>query len=481
MTPANYQNKLADGKQFRLVKYFAWASFLVLLIFCFPFSVYIAQKAKDILVKNNEEYALVVGENLKNQVFNNYLLPILSQFDGKIPPPDDNQLTVLDNIVTRTIYGFNIDLVNLYSLERDEIYYSTDPELIGQKTPDVLGYQKALNGEHSSELISHGIDILGIELGGVNSEKKIRTYIPYYLYLTREGKIIAESLAGVFEIIQDMTVEYESIIKFQYFVFALSIVIMALIFISLLLIVQKAERIIRQRAKEQKELEEQLHLAERLAALGEMVAGVSHEIKNPLGIIRSTSELLGQMPDTTEAHKKLSDVITEESERLNNIVTEFLDFARPPELNLHNCLLEEIIRKNIDFLTLELEKRSIRVTDNLEKRSFNLIADQDLLYRAFLNIFINSMQAIDGAGSINIRIEEEKGTYRIEIRDSGPGITPENLKKIFNPFFTTKEKGSGLGLPIVRKIIEGHRGTIRIDNDEGKGTCVTVTLLQKLQ
>jgi signal transduction histidine kinase len=481
MTPANFNNKLKEGKQFRLVKHFAWASFLVLLIFCFPFSVFIAQKAKDILVTNNEEYALIVSENLKYQVLQNYLIPILTKFDGKIPPPDDSQLAVLDNIVTRTIYGFNIDLVNLYSLERNVIYYSTDPDLIGQETPDVLGYKKALKGEHSSELISRGIDFLGIELGGLNSEKKIRTYIPFYLYLTREGKVIAETLAGVFEIIQDMTEEYESIVKFQYFVFALSIVIMALIFISLLLIVHKAEGIIRQRAKEQKELEEQLHLAERLAALGEMVAGVSHEIKNPLGIIRSTSELMGQMPDTTEAQKKLSGVITEESERLNNIVTEFLDFARPPELNLHNCLLDEIIRKNLDFLALELEKSSIRVTDNLGDRSFNLKADHDLLYRAFLNIFINSMQAINGSGSISIRIEEEKGAYRIEIRDSGSGITQENLKKIFNPFFTTKEKGSGLGLPIVRKIIEGHRGTIWIENNEDKGTCVTVTLPQKLR
>ena len=141
----------------------------------------------------------------------------------------------------------------------------------------------------------------------------------------------------MFELIQDMTQEYESTVKLQYLIFGLSILIMGLIFVALLLVVRKAERIILKRAEDQRELESQLNQAERLAALGKMCAGVSHEIRNPLGIIRSTAELMGGMPDSTEPQKKLSNVIVEESSRLNGIVTEFLDFARPMEPTLQEC------------------------------------------------------------------------------------------------------------------------------------------------
>jgi signal transduction histidine kinase len=283
-------------------------------------------------------------------------------------------------------------------------------------------------------------------------------------------------IGGVFELIQDMGKQYESIVKFQYLIFGLSILIMGLIFLALLLIVHKAERMIEQRAQERRELESQLHLAERLAALGEMVAGISHEVKNPLGIIRSTAELLGEMPDASETQKSLSGVIKEESTRLNQIVTEFLDFARPQEPNLQECQLEKIIEKNLSFIRPELEKKGIQVENNLDGRSFRLRADQDLLYRAFLNILINAIHSMQDGGTIGIIVEEGRDAYRIDIEDTGCGISEENVDKIFNPFFTTKEKGSGLGLSIVRKIIEGHSGTIGIKSIEGQGTKVQVQL-----
>jgi signal transduction histidine kinase len=286
-------------------------------------------------------------------------------------------------------------------------------------------------------------------------------------------------IGGVFELIQDMSKQYESIVKFQYLIFGLSILIMGLIFLALLLIVHKAERMIEQRAHEQRELESKLHLAERLAALGEMVAGISHEIRNPLGIIRSTAELLGEMPDASDTQKRLSGVITEESTRLNQIVTEFLDFARPQVPNLQECQLEEIIEKNLSFIRPELEKKGIQVQDNLNGRSFRLRADHDLLYRAFLNILINAIQSMQDGGTIDIKVEEARDTFQIEIEDTGCGISEENADKIFHPFFTTKEKGSGLGLSIVRKIIEGHRGTIDIQSREGEGTKVGVQLPRK--
>jgi signal transduction histidine kinase len=273
-----------------------------------------------------------------------------------------------------------------------------------------------------------------------------------------------------------MSEEYKSIVRFQYIVFGLSLVFMGLIFLTLLLIVHKAERMIEERARAQRELEDQLHQSERLAALGEMIAAVSHEIKNPLGIIRSTAELMGTLPEAGETHKKLSSVITEESTRLNRIVTEFLDFARPQTPDIRECNLRDIIEKNLEFLRPELDKKGITVKAERDGMPLTLMADHGQLYRAFLNIFINASQSMANGGSIKVHAREDKDRLYVEIEDTGCGISQENLKRIFNPFFTTKDKGTGLGLSIVRKIIEGHKGTIAIQSQEGKGTRVEILL-----
>ncbi len=466
------QDAPVKRSQFRLVKFFAYASFFILIVFSFPFSVIISQKAKDILMKSYENYALLLGENLNHQVFQNFTIPVSSRYGG-IQLRDPRQSELMDRIVKNTIHSFKIDLVNIYDIGKGVIAYSTDPRLVGKNPKKTMGYYKAVKGEHSSGLLSVEKEFwgLGIELGG---EKKLRTYIPFrgeVFYAEKPALIL-----GVFELIQDLTDEYGSIARFQYTILGLSAGIMALIFIALLFIVHKAESIIDERAQQQRELEEQLNQAERLAALGQMVAGVSHEIRNPLGIIRSTAELLGEMPQADASQKKLSAVITEESSRLNNIVTEFLDFARPQKPVLRQCLLEEIILRNLSFLEPEFKRTGIGVQDNIRGRSFPIMADPEMLYRAFLNIFMNGAHSMDGGGRFNVRIGEEKDHFFAEIEDTGCGIPEEHLKNIFNPFFTTKDRGSGLGLSIVRKIVEGHKGEIMIKSRAGVGTTVTIKL-----
>ncbi len=460
-------------RPFRLVKFFAYASFAVLLAFSFPFSVIVAQKAKDMLLKSHENYALLLGQNLNHQVFQNFVIPVVNRY-GKIRLREKEQYNLMDRIVRNTIHGYNVDLVNIYDIGKGVIAYSTDPQLVGKKVRKSLGYNKAVKGKDSSGLISGRKDLWGLGIELIGGERKLRTYIPFRgidPYIGDTGYVL-----GVFEIIQDLTKPYQSIVRFQYTIFGLSLVIMGLIFLALLLIVHKAERTIEERAREQRELENQLHQTERLAALGQMVAGVSHEIRNPLGIIRSTAELLGTMPDADHTQKKLSSVIVEESSRLNSIVTEFLDFARPQEPNLQDCSLTQILNKNISFLQPELEKSEVKVIHNLDGKTYPTRADPEMLYRAFLNIFINAMHATADGGTIEITAEEQKGKYVVKIRDNGCGISQEDLQRVFNPFFTTKEKGSGLGLSIVRKIIELHQGTIGIQSQQDQGTTVTVTL-----
>ena len=472
--PPLHLNRQSEGKQFRLVKFFAYASFIVLVLFSFPFSVVISRQAKDILMRSYENYALLVGENLSYQVFQNFVIPVNRQF-GRIILREQRQYEWLDQIVRNTIHGFPIDLVNIYDIGKGVIAYSTDAKLIGTKVKESIGYKKAVNGETFSGLISEGDYFWGLGLvESLGGQKKLRTFIPFRDVHPLTGD--KGYIGGVFELIQDLSKEYQSIVKFQYLTFGLSIVIMGLIFLALLFIVHKAEGIIEERAKEQRDLEAQLHQADRLAALGQMVAGISHEIRNPLGIIRSTAELLGGMPGTDEPRKKLLNIIMQESSRLNNIVTEFLDFARPEEPNLYDCHLEDIIERNLVFLHPELEKQRIGVHNKLDGGSLPIRADGEMLYRAFLNIFINSIQSMKDGGTLYVNVWDGNDTYLVGIGDTGGGINKEDLTKIFNPFFTTKHKGSGLGLPIVRKIIEGHGGSIKIESDEGLGTRVMIEL-----
>ena len=435
MTPQSI-NKVVEGKRFRLLKYFSMASFIVIILFSFPFSMIISRQAKDILIKSYENYAILIGQNLNHQVFQNFLLPTVLRY-GQIKLSEKKQNELMDKVVKNTIHSFKIDLVNIYAIGQGVIAYSTNPELIGQTAEKTQGYQKAVEGEQYTGLIDKGHDFFGFELGHIGSDRKIRTYRPFSGLINNENIIF-----GVFEIIQDMTEEYKPIIRFQYIVLLLVMLIMALIFFSLLLVVHKAEKIIEARSKEQRELEEQLHLTERLASLGEMVAGVSHEIKNPLGIIQSTAELLANLPDAKDAQKQLSGVIKEEAGRLNRIVTEFLDFAKPQTFDLKECFLEEVIKKNIDFLAPEFEKGGISVRNNLEGKTFKLLADRDQLYRAFLNIFINAMQSMGDRGEIGIKIEGDNNSYKIEISDTGKGISKENLKRIFNPFLLRKTRAA---------------------------------------
>jgi two-component system sensor histidine kinase HydH len=461
-----------EEKKFRLVKFFSWASFIVIVIFSFPFSIVLSQQAKETLLTSYEDSALLVGKNLNHQVFQNFVLPVISRY-GKIKLSDTEQHDLMDQVVRNTIHGFNVDVVNVYDISKGVIAYSTDPKLFGLKVVESEGYKKAMAGENSSSITSSRYDLWGLGIDLLGGERKIRTYIPFrgidpYSWQGYVG--------GVFELIQDISQEYQSIVRLQYTIFGLSILIMGLIFLALLLIVHKAEKMIEERAKTQRELEAQLHQAERLAALGEMVAAVSHEIKNPLGIIRSTAELLGSMPGAHDNQKRLSRVITEESTRLNKIVTEFLDFAKPQVPRFEQCDLKEIVEKNLLFLSPELEKRRIEVHHNLDGKSLVLMADHGLLYRAFLNVLINASQAIQDDGRIDVTVREEPDRYCAVIEDSGSGISVDSMKKIFNPFFTTKEKGSGLGLSIVHKIIEAHHGTINIESTEGKGTRVEISL-----
>jgi two-component system, NtrC family, sensor histidine kinase HydH len=252
--------------------------------------------------------------------------------------------------------------------------------------------------------------------------------------------------------------------------------VMALLFLALIYIVKRGENIIRQRAQEQIKLKEQLSRAQHMSSIGEMVAGVSHEIRNPLGIISSSAALLKKKIAHTEPSNAIPDIIIEEAARLNSIITDFLNFAKPRQPDFTDCNIEKVLEKNLKFLASDIQDKGYRIQREAITDLPSIKADPDMLYQVFLNILINAMQSMPSGGDIKILVTADDRQVAIEFQDSGTGIADDIKEKIWNPFFTTKEKGTGLGLGIVKKIIEMHEGSIRIENRQPKGVSVTVAL-----
>lgn len=480
-------------KPFKLVKYFALSSFIVMLIFAVSLTLLITQRSKDALLKKTEAFAVLLAENLNHQVFFNFILPIALQ-RKEVRLRDPQQFKQLDLIVQNTIHSFKIEKVKMFD-PLNVVAYSTDRSLVGKKGLGGTDFKKAMVGKYTSHLISEqspvsilywvdemvGKDISRlisklvfskIHPGGVPTRKLITT-IPFRVEPTSQPN---SKILGVFEITQDISEDYEGIIRDQSLMVLLAIGLMTIMYLILLFIVKRGEVIIGRRTEEQKQLVDKLHQSERMATLGEMIASVSHEIKNPLGIIRSTADLLEKKVVKFDPQNQLASIIREEADRLNRIVTEFLDFARPQIPRVHPVRVETILEKTLQFLEPELARRAIKVQKNFPAEPLPVLVDQDLLYRAFLNILLNAIQAMADGGTITVKVRYDSGRVEIEITDSGPGLSPEEQIKAFQPFFTTKEKGSGLGLPIVKNIIEAHKGTIHLNNTKPGGASIRIFL-----
>jgi signal transduction histidine kinase len=224
----------------------------------------------------------------------------------------------------------------------------------------------------------------------------------------------------------------------------------------------------------------QLVQSEKLSGIGEFVAGVAHELNNPLTSVMGFSELL-KMADSNPQHQRHLDLIHKSALRCQKIVQNLLSFARrhPPERKLST--LNSLVEAAVEFLHYQLRTSNIEVISNLDPDLPQAMVDPHQLQQVFLNIINNARQAIEAhqpKGCIRIRSEAGEGRARIIIQDDGPGISEENLKKIFDPFFTTKElgKGTGLGLSLCYGIIKEHGGTIRVTSKPGEGATFQIEL-----
>ncbi len=466
----NLQTAEEKIKPFRLVKYFTFTSLIVIFIGTLVLSLLNTHWAKTMQQKKSEDYANLLIENLNHQVFLQFIIPVALKF-GKIQLSDKKQFERMDKVVRSTLHSFKVDMVNIYDMD-NTISYSFDHSVIGKENSGGKGYEDAILGKSTSRLIQSG-NWFRILLG-FPQDSRLITIAP--LRAEQPLSRISGPVLGVVEIVQDLTDDYKTIFDFQIRVISTSSVVMGALFLALLFVVKRGESIIEKRAQERLKLKEQLSRAEHLSTLGEMVAGISHEIRNPLGIIKSSSELLKKKMASYDPSNSIPDIIIEESIRLNNIITDFLNFAKPRIPNLMACDVEAVLEKNINFLASHIEKEGYTVEKYYDNNIPEITADSDMLYQAFLNILINAMQAMPEGGKIHVAIQSTDNTVKIFFEDEGEGIPQDLMEKIWDPFFTTKAKGTGLGLGIVKNIIESHSGSVQISARPGAGARVKVEL-----
>jgi len=242
-----------------------------------------------------------------------------------------------------------------------------------------------------------------------------------------------------------------------------------------------------------KEMEEQMIRFDKMAAIGQLAAGMAHEIRNPLTSLSGAIQMLSSELVLDPSNKRLMEIILRESERLNSLITDFLLFAQPPKTNKTLSKIGPLLEETIDLFQNSPEYHpEIRIHRPQEPPPLEVMVDPDQMKQVFWNLLINAAQAMSHGGDLRIHFEkrengsqsstlswppsQKKPWVKISISDSGVGIPPQEKEKIFEPFYTTKDGGTGLGLSIVHKIIENHKGMITVESEVDRGSTFAIFL-----
>ncbi len=225
-------------------------------------------------------------------------------------------------------------------------------------------------------------------------------------------------------------------------------------------------------------VEDRTRRADQLISLGAMAAGMAHEIRNPLAAVLTGVQILGSLMPGDPRAKRHTETIVTQITRVNRIVQDLLTLGRPARPRLEPCPVDTPITRALQDLGTRASDRGVRVSIEMPPEVPVVLGDEAQLQQVFLNLFLNAVEAMPSGGDLVVRVRETTrgGPVRIEVSDTGEGITPENLANVFTPFFSTKAQGSGLGLSICNRIVSDHGGQIEVASTPGKGTTVTVEL-----
>ena len=224
---------------------------------------------------------------------------------------------------------------------------------------------------------------------------------------------------------------------------------------------------------------------EKLAAIGRLAAGVAHEVRNPLGVIRASASMIQESFDPEEEPYRACEFIRDEIDRLNGLITALLDFARPAEIRRQSVSLEKVVDHALHLAAEPIEARGIDVERAVARAAPELMLDSNLMAQAVYDLVCNAVEAAPQGGRLRLSLDATDTEVWIEVADDGPGVDPDVAAEVFEPFVTTKASGTGLGLAMAARIVEGHGGVIELVaghglGEAGTGACFRIRLPQEL-
>ncbi len=457
----------------QFVKVLSWSFLFLILSFNLGLSVFISNYADKTLLEKQREFSLLLAENLSHQVYTRFALPTMLAY-GRLQLSQDKQAELLDQVVRSTIHSFHVDKVRIHSLQ-EQVVYSTDLEELGREDLSSDHVVQAMTEKTFSFQFTSSVSKVGalFRFNMPPGSILLTTYYPLYSEISLDPTA-KEELMGVLEFTQDITDDYMAVVNFERLVVLMSLITSIILFTVILMVLQRADRLNQERLAEREKLERELMQQEKLAGMGRMVAGVAHEIRNPLGIIRSSAELvLKKAKQEGHPQERLLQAMFDESTRLSRVVTDFLDYARPKQPAMQPVDLGRVVEQVAVFLENEAAKKEIVIRRDVKDEQM-VMGDKDLLYRALYNIVSNAIQAMDRPGEITIKAAHEVDVVHLIVLDQGPGIPDDLVEKVRDPFFTTKETGTGLGLAITASILEGHGAQWSISNGPDGGARVDI-------
>ncbi len=226
-----------------------------------------------------------------------------------------------------------------------------------------------------------------------------------------------------------------------------------------------------------KRLRTEIERSQRLASIGRLAAGIAHEIRNPLSSIKGFATYFKERYKDVPEDQKTAEIMIQEVERLNRVISQLLEFARPMNIQLKPTSMRILIQHSLKMIGGQAGEKNIKINPEISLEMDEALIDTDRINQVLLNLYLNAIEAMDDGGTLSVRLfGDDPGWVKIEISDTGSGIQKKDLEKIFDPYFTTKPSGTGLGLAIVHRIMEAHNGEVNIKSEQGKGTTVSIIL-----
>lgn len=501
---------------FGLLKFVSWGTLVLILLANLFLSIFLANHARQVLLEKQHDFAQLMATTMNNAITKRFWFPVYWRF-GTVDTKQPGIFQRLDDVVRTEVKSALIQDVRIYDLS-GVVLYGLDPSQIGQRDLGGEPVSQAINEEKSHYEFLYQTSALGAFFSPDIAPKSVvmRVTVPLRIKGVvpvagpvegmeppeggqvptqpgsqglpgsreetapgqSEGRFAeVEGVIGGLEFTLDITADYQKLITFQRIIIFASLLTSLVSFLLLRMLIHRADRLNAQRLREKEEFERESIQNEKLVSMGRMVAGIAHEIRNPLGIIRSSSELLmSRLKDKDQLTAKILTAIHEEAVRLSKTVGDFLDYARPRALKLEPVLLCQLLGQAVAFLEQKCREQGVEVVCDCPE-GLTIQADKDLLYRALYNILVNALEAMAGqarsedeqvSGQIVIKAGDDARFVLLTVMDTGPGI-PANIRdKLLDPFFTTKESGTGLGLAITANILRSHNATIVLgDNPDG--------------